>query len=274
MISPEFKGLSIRRQCKLLGLNRSSYYTDSGDEISPEQLKLQNEIDEIYTENPCYGSRRIVASLKRSGYKVGRTRVRRLMKVMAIEAIYPRRRLSVGNKEHKVYPYLLRTVKVDCINKVWSADITYIRLNQGYVYLVAIIDHFSRFILSWSLSSTLDRHFCIQALETAISKYGAPEYFNSDQGAQFTSVDFISVLKSHNVKISMNGAGRALDNIFVERFWRTLKYEEVYIKSYLGMADCKKNLKEYFDYYNQRRLHQGISYMTPEEAFNSEKNAA
>lgn len=274
MILPEYKDLSIRRQCQLLGLNRSGYYYRGVDEITEEQLELRNEIDEIFTENPCYGSRRLVASLNRRGIEVGRTRVRRLMKEMAIEALSPRKRLSIKNKDHKVYPYLLRTVKVDRINKVWSSDITYIRLAQGYVYLVAIIDHYSRFILSWSLSSTLDRHFCIQALEEAITKYGPPEYFNSDQGAQFTSVDFISVLKSHKIKISMNGAGRALDNIFVERFWRTLKYEEVYIKSYQNMVDCRRNLEEYFDYYNRRRLHQGISYMTPLEVFYGENNAA
>jgi putative transposase len=238
------------------------------------QLEFQKEIDEIFTANPCYGSRRIVAALKRRGYMVGRTRVRRLMKRMAIEAIFPHKRLSIGNIEHKVYPYLLRTVKVDRINKVWSADITYIRLNQGYVYLVAIIDHFSRYILSWSLSNTLDHHFCSQAIVDAISEYGPPDYFNSDQGTQFTCAAFIEILKSYKIKISMNGTGRALDNIFVERFWRTLKYEEVYIKSYSDMNDCKKNLEEYFKYYNQRRLHQGISYRTPEEVYYGEENAA
>jgi putative transposase len=271
MISADFEGLSIRHQCRLLGVNRSGYYYRSCGEISIDQLEVQNEIDEIFTQNPCYGSRRIVAALKRRGFEVGRTRVHRLMKEMAIEAISPRKRLSIRDKAHKIYPYLLRTVKVDRINKVWSSDITYIRLKQGYVYLVAIIDHYSRFILFWSLSTTLDRHFCIQALEDAISKYGLPEYFNSDHGTQFTSAGFISVLKSHKINISMNGVGGAHDNIFVERFWRTLKYEEVYIKSYQNLVDCRKNLKDYFEYYNRQRLHQGISYMTPVEVFYGEK---
>jgi putative transposase len=272
MIEPDHSNLSIRAQCQLLDLSRSVLYYKPR-EVNPEQQEIQNRLDELYTEHPYYGSRRFSEALKREGYQVGRTKVRGLMRVLGIEAIYPGKKLSTPNKAHKVYPYLLGGVTVDRPNKVWATDITYIRLRQGFVYLVAIIDHYSRYILSWRLSNTLDGSFCLEALQEAIETYGVPEYFNTDQGAQFTCERFVGELKKHKIKISMDGKGRALDNIFIERFWRTLKYEEVYIKSYKNMIDCRKNLSEYFDKYNYHRLHEGNGYKTPAEAFGGMKLA-
>ena len=191
------------------------------------------------------------------------------MRKACIEAIYPKKRLSIPNKEHKVYPYLLKGVKIDRPNKVWATDITYIRMERGFVYLVAIIDHFSRYILSWKISNTLDVGFCRETLNEAIEKFGVPEYFNTDQGSQFTSNEFVGILKSHKIKISMDGRGRAMDNIFIERFWRTLKYEEVYLKYYVDVLDCKKNLENYFQKYNNLRVHQSLDYLTPGEVYSS-----
>lgn len=268
MIESDHPALSIRSQCQLLDLPRSSlYYTPSG--LSNADHELLSKVDELFTEHPYYGSRRVSESLKREGYAVGRMKARGLMRILGVEALYPQKskNLSVANKEHRIYPYLLSGVSVDRPNKVWAADITYIRLRQGYVYLVSIIDHYSRYILSWKLSNTLDSAFCVEALEEALEKYEAPDYFNTDQGAQFTCHRFTEKLKNHRIRISMDGKGRALDNIFIERFWRTLKYEEVYIKSYQNMLDCKKNLSEYFNKYNYRRLHQSINYRTPGEAY-------
>lgn len=266
MLEPAHPHLSIRTQCQLLNLSRSVLYYRAR-ELNPRQHAIQEKIDEVYTDHPYYGTRRLSEALKREGYQIGRGRVRRLMRVLGIEALYPGKNLSIPNKAHKVYPYLLRGVSVDRPNKVWATDITYIRLRQGYVFLVAIIDHYSRYILSWRLSNTLDNSFCVDALKEAIATYGVPEYFNTDQGVQFTGERFIGELKKHEIKISMDGKGRALDNIFIERFWRTLKYEEVYIKSYQDVMDCKENLLNYFNKYNYQRLHQGDGYLTPAEAF-------
>ncbi len=272
MVEPSHLSLSVRAQCKLLGLSRSGLYYKPLP-LNPVQQEIQEKLDELYTEHPYYGTRRLSKALKREGYQVGRGRVRSLMRILGIEALYPGKRLSAPNKAHKIYPYLLRGVRVDRPNKVWATDITYIRLRQGFVYLVAIIDHYSRYILSWRLSNTLDSSFCVEALKEAIETYGVPEYFNTDQGSQFTSEDFIGELKKHVIKISMDGKGRALDNIFIERFWRTLKYEEVYIKSYQNVSDCKKNLSNYFYKYNYQRLHQGNGYLTPAEALSGMKVA-
>jgi putative transposase len=266
MIDRDHPHLSIRNQCKLLNLSRSVLYYRP-QQLNPEQQEIQGKIDEIYTEHPYYGTRRFSAALKREGYQVGRGRVRRIMRILGIEALYPGKKLSIPNKAHKVYPYLLRGMSVERSNKVWATDITYIRLRQGFVYLVAIIDHYSRYILSWRLSNTLDSSFCVEALQEAIETHGIPEYFNTDQGSQFTCERFIGELKKHEIKISMDGKGRALDNVFIERFWRTLKYEEVYIKSYQNVLDCKKNLLKYFDKYNYQRLHEGNGYLTPAEAY-------
>ena len=272
MVDRDHPNLSIRDQCKLLKLSRSVlYYKPLA--LNPEQQEIQEKIDELYTEHPYYGTRRLSEALKREGYQIGRGRVRRLMRILGIEAIYPGKKLSIPNKAHKIYPYLLRGMPVDRPNKVWATDITYIRLRQGFVYLVAVIDHYSRYILSWRLSNTLDSSFCVEALQEAIGRYGVPEYFNTDQGSQFTCERFIRELKKYEIKISMDGKGRALDNIFIERFWRSLKYEEVYIKSYQNVIDCKENLSKYFDKYNYRRLHEGNGYLTPAEAYSEMKVA-
>ncbi len=273
MIECQHPQLSIRAQCQLLNLPRSSLYYKPR-ELSCEYQELLSKIDEVFTDHPYYGSRRISEWLKREGYQVGRMKARSLMRVLGIEALYPRKKLSIPGKEHRIYPYLLRGVSVDRPNKVWAADITYVRLRQGFVFLVAIIDHYSRYILSWKLSNTIDSSFCVEALKEAIEIHGVPEYFNTDQGAQFTCKRFIEVLKEHNIRISMDGKGRAMDNIFIERFWRTLKYEEVYIKSYQDVVDCQKNLSEYFDKYNYRRLHQSNDYGTPGEAYYALRKAS
>jgi len=265
MIEKNNSSLSIRSQCKLIGLNRSSYYYQ-GQGLRTGDQALLNELDEIYLKHPFYGSRRLKEELSRRGYHVGRDRVRRLMRILGIEAIYPKPVLSLRDKEHKIYPYLLKNVEIDRPDKVWATDITYIRLRQGFVYLVAIIDLYSRFILSWRLSNTLEADFCVEALNEALSK-ATPEYFNTDQGSQFTSTRFIEVLKSNEIKISMDGRGRMLDNIFIERFWRSLKYEEVYIKSYEGVWECRKSLNKYMNFYNQTRIHQSLNYLTPCEVY-------
>jgi putative transposase len=266
MLDRDHPNLSIRSQCGLLNLSRSTLYYRPRQR-NPQDQEIQEIMDEMFTDHPYYGTRRLSEVLKRKGYQVGRGKVRRLMRTLGIEALYPGKKLSIPNKTHKIYPYLLRGVRVDRPNKVWATDITYIRLRQGFVYLVAIIDHYSRYILSWRLSNTLDSSFCVESLQEAIETYGVPEYFNTDQGAQFTCERFIGELKKHKIKISMDGKGRALDNIFIERFWRTLKYEEVYIKSYKNVMDCKENLLNYFHKYNYHRLHQGNGYLTPIEAF-------
>ena len=208
--------LSIRRQCELLALNRSSlYYERVG--LSEEDQRILEEMDKIYLDFPSYGSRRMSRELRRRGYRVGRLRVRNLMRLLGIEAIYPRKRLSIPAKGHQIYPYLLREVEIDCPNKVWAADITYIRLKHGFVYLVAVMDVFSRYIISWRLANTLEPGFCCEALKEALES-DRPEYFNTDQGAQFTSSEFLSVLHGEEIKISMDGKGRVIDNIFIERF--------------------------------------------------------
>jgi putative transposase len=225
-------------------------------------------IDELYTENPTRGTRRISHVLwKRFGLFAGRGKVRRLMDRMGIAAIYPKKRLSMGNKQHKKYPYLLRNVEITRVNQVWSTDITYIRLKGGFVYLVAVIDWFSRYVLAWRLSTTLNTDFCVEALEEALTKYGDPEIFNTDQGSQFTSEDFTGVLLERGIDISMDGRGRALDNVFVERLWRTVKQEDIYLKDYSTVAECKKGLERFFQKYNNIREHQSLAYNYPEEIY-------
>ncbi len=219
-------------------------------------------IDEEYTRHPFYGSRKMAAWLRSKGYPVNRKRVQRLMRLMGLEAIYQKPQTSQSNPEHKKYPYLLRGLIVDKPNQVWSTDITYIRLERGFVYLSAIIDWHSRYVLSWRLSNTLDSAFCVEALKDALSK-GKPEIFNTDQGVQFTSWDFISVLKAGEIQISMDGKGRALDNIFVERLWRSLKYEFVYLHEFKTIRELCQGLFEYFKFYNNERLHQSLGYAVP-----------
>lgn len=266
MINPE-EALSISNQCSLLGISRGYFYYKSV-ELSEYDLDLLRKLDELYTEDPTRGTRRMRGALrKRYKLKVGRDRIRTLMDILGVEAIYPKKNLSVANSAHKKYPYLLRGVSVDRPNQVWSIDITYIRLKRGFVYLVAIIDWHSRYVLSWKLSTTLDRRFCIEALNEAISNYGTPEIFNSDQGSQFTSDDFTKILKDNKIKISMDGKGRALDNIFIERLWRTVKYDDIYLKEYRSVRDCHQGLSEFFDRYNCSREHQSLDYNYPEEVY-------
>jgi putative transposase len=221
-------------------------------------------IDEIYTEFPFYGSRRMVIELQRRSFHVNRKRVQRLMRLMGIEAIYPKPNLSRRNQEHKVYPYLLRNILIDRPNKVWSTDITYIPMQDGFMYLTAIIDWYSRYIISWRLSNTMDNDFCIEALEDALNQE-IPDIFNTDQGAQFTSSKFTKCLIDAAVKISMDGKGRALDNIFIERFWRSVKYENIYLKDYQNGKELYNGLEEYFLFYNTQRPHQSLGYQIPKD---------
>lgn len=222
------------------------------------------QIDEIYTDYPFYGSRRILAQLNRIGINIGIKKVRSLMKKMGIEAIYPKPNLSKSNPEHKVYPYLLKNVVIDKPNQVWSTDITYIKMKRGWLYLAAVMDWYSRYVLSWELSNTLDMDFCLKSLHIAL-KTGKPKIFNSDQGSQFTSLKFTSELEAKNIRVSMDGRGRAFDNIFIERLWRSVKYEEVYLNEYFSTKDVYLGLKNYFKFYNEKRLHQSLDYQTPAE---------
>ena len=252
--------MSLRQQCELLGLARGSWYYEPAGETAMN-LKLMRRIDKLYLKRPYFGSRRIADE-----FDVNRKRVQRLMRVMGLEAIYPKPRTTVRCPEHKIYPYLLRNVEIELPNHVWSTDITYIPMRGGYVYLTAVIDWYSRYVLSWRLSNTLDGAFCIAALEEALA-INTPEIFNTDQGVQFTSMAFTSCLESRGVAISMDGRGRALDNVFVERLWRTVKYEEVYLKAYDSLAIARAQLSAYFAFYNERRPHQSLDYRTPDAVY-------
>ena len=262
-MEPEHARLSLRRQCELLGINRTSLYYEAMGERA-ENLRLMRRIDEQYTRYPFYGSRRLTAWLRGQGFEVNRKRVARLMRVMGLEAAYPKPHLSWPGEGHKIYPYQLREVKIERVNQVWSTDITYVRLVQGFVYLVAVMDWFSRYVLSWALSVTLEVDFCLRALRSALRR-GRPEIFNSDQGSQFTSPHFTGELEARGITISMDGPGRCLDNIFIERLWRSLKYEEVYLKDYRTVEQARESIGRYFEFYNQQRLHQSLGYRTPAE---------
>ena len=264
LIDKTNKEIPVVHQAELLGISRSSIYYKPL--VNPYDLVLMRLIDGQYTKTPFYGSRKMTASLKRDGYQVNRKRIQRLMRLMGIEAIYPRPNLSKPHPDHKIYPYLLNDIDITYSNQVWGTDITYIRVNNGWLYLVAIMDWFSRYVLSWELSTTLETNFCIRALERAFEK-ATPEIFNSDQGSQFTSLSFIDTLKRQNIQISMDGRGRAMDNIFNERLWRSVKYEEVYIKDYRGVSDAREGIGNYMSFYNQERLHQSLNYKTPAEVY-------
>ena len=245
----------------MLGVNRAGlYYQPVGE--SEENWLLMRLVDEQYTRAPFYGSRKMTAWLETQGHEVNRKRISRLMQVMGIEAVYPKPRLSRPGEGHKIYPYLLRGVTVERVNQVWSTDITYIRMAQGFVYLVAVMDWFSRFVLSWSLSLTMEIDFCLEALKSALRR-GQPEIFNSDQGSQFTSEKFTGALEAKKIAVSMDGRGRCMDNIFIERLWRSLKYEEVYLKDYESVAEARAGIERYFRFYNHERLHQSLGYRTP-----------
>jgi putative transposase len=256
--------LSLRRQCELLGLARGSWYYEPVGETAVN-LKLMRRIDELYLKCPFYGSRRIADE-----FEVNRKRVQRLMRVMGLEAIYPKPRTTVRCPEHKIYPYLLRNLEIERPNHVWSTDITYIPLRGGFLYLAAVIDWYSRYVLSWRLSNTLDGAFCIDALEEALAK-NRPEIFNTDQGVQFTSLAFTSCLTARGVAISMDGRGRALDNVFVERLWRTVKYENVYIKDYENAWHAEECLRDYFEFYCYERRHSSLGKRTPAEVYGVEQ---
>ena len=266
MIELEGCRMSVRKQCRLLSVPRSTlYYTPRG--LRQTDLAVMRQIDEQYTRTPFYGTERMTASLRRMGITIGHNRVRRLMRLMGLEAIYPKPRLSVpGGSEHRIYPYLLRGLRIERPNQVWSADITYIRLSRGFVYLMAVLDWFSRYVVSWFLSTTLEAWFCVQALREALGA-AKPEIFNTDQGSQFTSAEWIEQLQAAGVAISMDGRGRVFDNIFTERLWRTVKYEEVYLKDYADPDEAWWGLDGYFRFYNRERLHQALGYCTPAEVY-------
>lgn len=266
-IEPDHKQIPIVRQCELLGLAKSSlYYSPCRDTRYNEQL--MRILDEQYLKTPCYGVDKMTQWLRRNGHQVNPKRIRCLLRQMGLEAIYPRprRNLSLPDKEHKIYPYLLRGVVITRPNQVWSMDITYIRMYHGWVYLTAVMDWFSRYVLSWEVSITLEADFCISALRQALCQ-GTPEIFNTDQGSQFTSEDFIRPLKDAGIQISMDGRGRVFDNIFVERLWRTVKVEEVYLRDYQTVAEAVLGLGRYFEFYNHERLHETLGYRTPAEVY-------
>lgn len=265
MVEPVHPELSIMRQCDLLGLSRSGFYYQPRGE-SALNLHVMRLLDEQYTRTPFYGSPKMTRWLRSQGYAVNHKRVERLMNRLGLQAICPKPATSRSHPQHRVYPYLLRDVTVAHADQVWSADITYIRLRAGFLYLVAVMDWFSRYVLSWRLSNTLDSSFCVEALAEAL-RIAQPEVFNTDQGSQFTGEEFTGLLNACHIAISMDGRGRCLDNIFVERLWRTVKYEEVYLHDYQAPAEAYLGLKRYFAFYNTERFHQALNYQTPEEVY-------
>jgi putative transposase len=266
MIEPANQQLSISRQCKILDVKRSSYYY-SPKPIKPEDLELMRIIDELYLQNPSSGSRSLSRQMRRQGKQVNRKKVQRLMRLMGIEAVYPKPRTTRPHPQHKVYPYLLRNLTIDRPNQVWACDITYIPMARGFMYLIAVMDWHSRKILSWRVSNTMEPAFCIEALEEAIDRYGAPEIFNTDQGSQFTSNAFTQVLKDNQVAISMDGRGRCQDNIFVERLWWTLKHQYIYLHSFDTGKALRRGLAWWIRYYNQERGHSSLDEKTPDEVY-------
>jgi putative transposase len=257
--------LSMREQLRLSGVSKTAYYYEPAQE-SADNLTYMEIIDREYTEHPFYGSRQLTAVLRRGGYPVNRKRIVRLMRVMGLEAIYPKPHLSKPAAENRKYPYLLKGLEISSPNQVWGTDITYIPVRGGFLYLTAVMDWFARYVISWRLSNTLDVGFCLEALEEALSQ-GTPKIFNSDQGSQFTSREFTNALEARGVQISMDGKGRAFDNIFVERLWRTIKYEEVYLKKYETGLQANRGLNSYMRFYNDERPHQALGYCTPREAY-------
>lgn len=269
MIEENNNALSIREQCKLLGLHRSNYYYEP-EPVSEATDKLMKAVDKIYMDHPYFGARRMVVALKSKKFCVERKKVRNIMRVMGLEALYPKPNMSKHNPLHQVYPYLLKDYVITKPFEVWSSDITYIRLAKGFIYLVAIIDWYSRYVLAWRISTSLDVDFCIDALLESLEQ-GCPAIFNTDQGSQFTSISFTSELLKRNIAISMDGRGRALDNVFVERLWRSVKYEEVYIHDYESVSDARNGLTHYFEFYNMRRPHQSLGYRTPYDVHCNER---
>lgn len=265
MLEPNHFELSLRRQCELLGINRSSYYYQPMP-IDEEKLAQMRVVDEVYTKYPFFGTRQMVSYLRRQDIEIGRTKMRGIYKHLGLQAVCPGPHTSKPHPEHKIYPYLLRNVAIIKCNQVWSTDITYLRLYKGFVYLVAIIDWFSRYVLDWELSISLEADFCIETLARTLS-FNKCEIFNTDQGAQFTSAGFTNLLKAHEVSISMDGKGRALDNVFVERLWRSVKYECIYLHDFDTVKAVRNQLIEYFSFYNNERPHQGLGGQTPAEIY-------
>lgn len=269
MIERSNEKISVRRQCELLSINRSGlFYKKAPADVQDDQL--MDLIDKKYMQAPYFGSRRMTEYLKKEGYQVNRKRIQRLMRQMGIEAVYTRPKTSKPSKENKIYPYLLRGKTINKADQVWCADITYIPMRKGFLYLVAIMDWHSRYVLSWSLSNSMDASFCTTALEDALQQ-DSPEIFNTDQGSQFTSSDFTDLLKENSVQISMDGKGRYLDNIFIERLWRSLKYEEVYLKAYEDIKEARSSIAEWMRFYNFDRPHQSLNYKTPWEVYENSK---
>lgn len=257
--------LPLTRQSEILELSRSSLYYEAVP-VSGRDLELMRRIDEIHMKYPYMGSRSIRDQLQDKGYEVGRQHVSTLMKKMGIAAMYRKPKTSKPHPAHKVYPYLLRGLAITKANHVWAADITYLPMARGFCYLVAIMDWASRKVLSWRLSNTLDASFCVEALKEALARYGTPEIFNTDQGSQFTSDDFVEILQDHGISISMDGKGRWMDNVFIERLWWSVKYQDVYLKAYGSIAEARKGLRKYFEFYNRRR-HQGLDRRTPNDVY-------
>jgi len=265
MLIEKHADISIRMQCALLDISPSTYYYEPGCE-SDENLTIMRHLDEVYLKYPFYGTRRMVQELNDMGYSINRKRIQRLMRLMGLQTIYPKPKTSRRNVDHVVHPYLLRNVNIIRKNQVWSSDITYIPIKGGYFYLTAVMDWFSRFVLGWQISNSMDSTFCLEALRTSFT-YGKPEIFNTDQGSQYTSKAFTSILKDNEIQISMAGKGRCLDNVWIERLWRTVKQEEIYIREYRTGSDVYKGLSKYFHFYNFRRRHMALQYQTPSEVF-------
>ena len=268
MIEPHDRRLSVVRQCQLLKLSRAEFYRGLKPRpVAPEQAHLIRRIDELHLQHPHAGSRHLRDLLRREGIRVGRERVRRLMRLMGLVAVSPKPNTSKSAPGHKIYPYLLRGITIDRANQVWSTDITYIPMPRGHLYLVAIMDWHSRRVLAWRVSNSMDTRFCVEALKEALARYGKPEIFNTDQGSQFTSEAFTGVLLEHGVQISMDGKGRATDNAFIERLWRSVKYENIYLYGYSDRFTLTRGLETYFHWFNQGRPHQGLDGQTPDEVY-------
>lgn len=268
LVEKDNDAITVKRQCELLDIPRSTlYYHPVG--VSEEDKRVMDIIDTVYTEHPFYGNRRIKEELNQTYHiDIGREKVRTFMHIMGIQALYPKKNLSPGNAQHAIYPYLLRNLAIEKPNQVWSTDITYIPLREGFAYLIAVIDWYSRYVISWKVSNTLEMDFCLECLEDAL-KTGTPDIFNTDQGSHFTSPRFTGILEANGIRISMDGRGRYLDNIFIERLWRSVKQENIYLSSYVNVLETRLGLQEYFSFYNTKRRHQSLEYRTPQELFNS-----
>lgn len=265
MVNAEHEHLSIRHQCNLLGVHRSGIYYRHA--VPQDESILANEIHELWIDMPYYGYRRITEELKRRKHKVNHKKILRIMREMKIQAIYPRPKTTIHNPDHKIYPYLLRDLKIERPDQVWATDITYIKTPNGFMYLVAIIDLFSRYLIEWNLSNTLETSFCIEMFDRAISKGRKPEILNTDQGSQFTSDTWVQRVKQWGIQISMDGRGRWADNVFIERFWRTLKYEHIFLHSFGTVREMRNSIGQFIEIYKHKRLHQGLGYKTPAEAY-------